>query len=319
MVRRRNVVLVLKIVAVGVASAIVIVCIVGWFWLRNPDRFLPKVIAEAQQRTGLQIEIKHLEIRYIPLSIRVYGLEVKDPKPFPPGDFLTVPMLEATVKWTPLLHREIVIGSLVLNQPTIDFINDPDGLWNFQNPAQPKNQPQRLSMGSIATLHVKNGVLLGSNLIDPSDKPGPIILDLRGLNGDLKQISFRPPRHSTDTLQAIQGDLTATNAAFGSIHTTDLKSQIRILPLELIFKNFEAKTYRGKASGDLIFNFQSKNTTFKTDLQVSGVGMPYLLAEFENGPPKITGMMKGKLNAAGAIEHTSTPLAGMYGKGDITV
>ncbi|MGH9617090.1 MAG: AsmA-like C-terminal region-containing protein, partial [Acidobacteriaceae bacterium] len=47
--------------------------------------------------------------------------------------------------------------------------------------------------------------------------------------------------------------------------------------------------------------------------------MPYLLAEFENGPPKITGMMKGKLNAAGAIEHTSTPLAGMYGTGDITV
>jgi uncharacterized protein involved in outer membrane biogenesis len=141
---------------------------------------------------------------------------------------------------------------------------------------------------------------------------------LEGLSGDLKQIEFHPAGHP-GSLKEIQGSLTAAKAGFGSIHTTDLRSQVRILPLELIFKDFETKTYRGKANGDLIFNFQSKNTTFKTKLQVSGIGMPYLLAEFENGPPKISGMMQGNLEAAGTIEHTATPLAGMYGSGDITV
>lgn len=308
----------LKLVLIVLASAIIVACAWGWYWFHNPDRFLPGAIADAEKKTGLQIEVKHVEIRYLPLSVRVYGLEVKNPKPFPRGDFLNVPELEATVEWMPLFHRKIVIRSLVLNQPTIDFISDSDGLWNFQNPAGPKDQPERFSMGSISTLQVKNGVLLGSNLIEPSDRPGPIILELRGLSGDLKQIQFHPPGHPAP-LQTIQGNLTASTAGFGSIHTKDLRSQVQILPKRLTFENFETTTYRGQASGDFSFYFGGKNTTFQTKLQVSGVGMPYLLAEFEQGPPKMTGMMQAKLNVAGEIEHTSNPLGNMYGTGTITV
>ncbi|MHB1857987.1 MAG: AsmA family protein, partial [Acidobacteriaceae bacterium] len=164
----------LKVVLLVLVGAIVVLGAVGAYWLRNPDRFLPRVIADLQKKTGLQVEIKHVELRFLPLSVRVYGLEVKNPKPFPAGDFLSVPNLEAAVEWTPLLHGKIVVRSLVLDRPTIDFISDPDGLWNFQNPTGPKNQPEHFSMGSISALEVKNGVLLGSNLIDPSDRPGPV-------------------------------------------------------------------------------------------------------------------------------------------------
>ena len=237
----------LKIALVVLAGAIVVACAVGWYWLHNPDRYLPMAMAEARKRTGLQIAVRHVEIRYFPLWVRVYGLEIKNPKPFPAGDFLKVPMLQASVEWTPLLlQRRIVIRSLVLNQPVIDFISDPDGLWNFQNPAGPKEQPKRFSTGSIGNLEVKNGVLLGSNLIDPSDKQGPTILDLRDLCGELKQIDFHPQGKAAP-LTAIEGHLTAATAGFGAIHTKGLRSDVQILPLELIFKNFETKTYRGKA------------------------------------------------------------------------
>lgn len=308
----------LKIVLLVLVGAIVVLCAVGAFWLRNPDRFLPRVIADVQKKTGLQVEIKHVELRVLPLSVRVYGLEVKNPKPFPAGDFLNVPNLEAAVEWTPLLHGKIVVRTLVLHQPTIDCISDPDGLWNFQNPAGPKNQPERFSMGSISTLEVKNGVLLGSNLIDPSDRPGPVVLELRGVSGDLKQIEFHAPGHPAPP-QTIQGNLTAATAAFGSIRMKDLRSDVEIMPKQLTFKNFETKTYRGKASGDLSFDFGAKNTTFQTRVQVSGIGMPYLLAEFDQGPAKMAGMMQGKLDVAGEIAHTSNPLGEMHGTGHITV
>jgi uncharacterized protein involved in outer membrane biogenesis len=291
----------------------------AWYWLHNPDRYLSMAIANAERRTGLQIAVQHVDIRYFPLWVRVYGLEIKNPKPFPAGDFLKVPMLEASVKWTPLLfQKKIVVRSLVLHQPAIDFISDPDGLWNFQNPAGPKNQSTHFSTGSIANLEVQNGVLLGSNLIDPSDKPGPVILELRNVCGDLKQIQFHPHRQGAP-LKAIEGQLTASNAGFGSIHTRDLRSDVRILPLELVFKNFEAKTYRGEAKGDFSFNFQGKKTTFHAKMQVTGVGMPYLLAEFANGPPKMTGMLEATLDVGGEIAHTSNPLGDIDGTGDLMV
>ncbi len=309
----------LKIAFFIFAGAVVVAFAAAWYWLHNPDRYLPMAIANAEKRTGLQIAARHVDVRYFPLSVRVYGLEIKNPKPFPAGDFLKVPMLEASVEWTPLLsQRKIVIRSLVLHQPAIDFISDPDGLWNFQNPAEPKNQHSHFSTSSIENLKVENGVLLGSNLIDPSDKPGPVILELRNVSGELKQIQFNP-RGKGAPLKAIQGQLTASNAGFGSIHTRDLRSDVRILPLELVFKNFSAKTYRGKANGDFSFNFQGKKTTFHAKMQVTGVGMPYLLAEFDTGPPKMTGLLEAKLDVGGEIAHSSSPLGDMYGSGTLMV
>ena len=309
----------LKIAFVTLAGIIIVGLSVAWYWLRDPGRYVPRAIATAEKRTGLQMTVGRVDIRYFPLRVRVYGLEIKNPKPFPAGDFLKIPRLEASVEWTPLIFQQkIVIRSLVLHQPAIVFISDPDGLWNFQNPAGPRNQPSHFSTGSIANLQVQNGVLMGSNLIEPNDKPGPIVLELRNVCGDLKQIQFHPHGQGAP-LKAIQGQLTASNAGFGSIHTKDLRSDVRILPRALDFKNFEATTYRGKAKGDFRFIFLPKKTTFQVKMQVTGVGMPYLLAEFENGPAKMTGMMEAKLDVGGEIAHSASPLGDMYGTGTLMV
>jgi uncharacterized protein involved in outer membrane biogenesis len=301
----------IKIALIIFAGVVVVTIAAAWYWLHNPDRYLPMALANAEKRTGLQITARHLEIRYFPLRVRVYDLEVKNPKPFPAGDFLKVPMLEASVEWTPLLsQRKIVIRSLVLHQPAVDFISDPDGLWNFQNPDGPKDQHARFSTGSIAKLEVQNGVLMGSVLTEPLDRPGPVILELRNVNGDLNQIQFHPHGQGAP-LQVIQGQLTASNAGFGSIHTKDLRSDVQIQPLKLIFKNFKAKTYRGEAKGDFGFNFQEKKTTFHVKMHVTGVGMPYLLAEFENGPAKMTGMLEASLDVGGVIAYSANPLDDM--------
>lgn len=291
----------------------------GWYALRNPDRFIPQITAYVQQQTGLEAHIRHIEIHLFPaLLVRAYDVEIENPRPFPSGDFLHVPRLDVTIARIPLLRGQIAIPSLVLYKPAIHFISDPDGLWNGQDPSGPKGTPARFSMGAISSLQIEDGVLLGSNLINPTDAPGPIVLELGNFSAQLHVVRAHPPS-APGASEPIAGSLTAATARFGSIRTKNLRSQLGITSERLTFKNFATKTYHGQASGDFVLDFGGKNTRFETSLRVNGIGVPYLLAEFQNGAPKMTGMMQAELSLVGAITHTSHPLAGIQGTGHVTI
>ncbi len=311
----------LKIVLGVVVSAIVVLAAAAAYMVHRADLYLPEMIAYVQKKTGKQIEIRHVTVELFPLAVRLYDVGIKNPKPFPPGYFLKAPTIDATIYLGPLLHRKISIKSLVLDKPVIDFISDPDGLWNFQNPVasnKPVQKSPRLSMGPISRLQINGGVLLGSALIDPSDRPGPVILEVRNFRAQVQQINFDAFK-DPDASATVAGSLQADTARFGDVNLKNLRSQLQVEPLRLTFKGFRAKTYRGQASGDFTFNFAGSKTKFNTDLQVSGVGVAYLLKEFQNGPPKMTGMMQADLKLAGEVEHTSNPLAGVNGGGRFTI
>ena len=159
---RRSIALVLvvsAVVLIGAAAALV---------FTNPDRYRPEVIAYLQNKTGKQIQISRIGISLSPtLSIRLYDFGVKNPTPFPPGYFLTARTIDVAIDGGALLHRQIVIKSVVLNDPVIDVISDPDGLWNFENAAilkssgQSDREPPPFSLGVISTVEIKGGRLSG--------------------------------------------------------------------------------------------------------------------------------------------------------------
>lgn len=302
-------------VAIGVLIALIAAAI---YAVHDPDRYLPRVIAYAQQKSGLQIEIRHVAVHWTPLSIRLFDVGIRNPKPFPVGYFLKAPEVDATLAWGPLLHRQIVIRALTVKKPVVDLISDPDGLWNFQNPATPKSQPARFSLGTISNLQIENGTLLASSLIDPSDKPGPVVLRVEDFSGGIKRLDLKQWKGPSGPAP-IAGTLHADKAQFGDIRLTNVKSGIEILPAQFTFHDFKAKTYRGEASGNFTFNFSKTKTRFDTDLKVSGVGINYLLKEFQSGTPAMTGMMQAQFKLAGTIEHTANPLAGIRGTGHFTI
>jgi hypothetical protein len=45
---------------------------------------------------------------------------------------------DAVLDFWALLHRKVVIRSLVLEDPEVNLVSDPDGPWNFEN-SEPKN------------------------------------------------------------------------------------------------------------------------------------------------------------------------------------
>jgi len=290
--------------------------------LRNPDRFIPQITASFEKSTGKQLEIKHLEVHlFPPLTVRAYGVEIKNPKPFPGGDLLNIPSLDAAINVGSLIGGRVRIRSLVLYSPTANVISDPDGLWNFQNPGQQNqygSEAVRFSMRSISKLQIHNGVFLGSVLIEPNDKPGPVLLELRNISTGIQEVNFDQFENSPDSAQVI-GKLTAERARFGAVHMRDLDSELEITPTQMTFKNLHAKTYRGNANGNFSFNYAGKATKFETNLKVSGVGMDYLLREFESGSPRISGMMQAQLSLGGNIVHTTNPLEDLSGGGTFAV
>lgn len=267
----------------------------------------------------MPVAIQHMDVALFPsVTLRFYHTEIKNPHPFPAGDFLQAPQIIVTLAPWKLLHKKIMVKSLVLEHPVFNFISDPDGLWNFQNPGSNQQSLLPSTDGTISKIQMKDGQLLGSALIEPDDLPGPIVLHVQNFNAQFGKIDLNAYSKS-DSSRPIRGKMQASEAVFGKIHLRNVRCGLEILPSQFTFKDFNAKTYRGHAHGDFIFNFAKKQTEFDTHLQISGVGVAYVLSEFENGPAKMTGMMEAKMHLNGIVEYTANPLAGIQGTGHVVI
>ena len=119
--------------------------------LIDVNRYRGQIISYLQQKTGKQVELGPLALTFFPLSIRVDGFGVKNSPLFPQGYIVQVARIDAGLDAAALLHRQVVIKSLVLDTPVIHLISDPDGPWNFENP-QAKSSQNVFPLGPIANL-----------------------------------------------------------------------------------------------------------------------------------------------------------------------
>jgi uncharacterized protein involved in outer membrane biogenesis len=314
-IRRKTIV----VVTVKVAAAIISVALLLSV-LVNPDRYRPQVISYLEAKTGKQIEIAHIGVNWIPLSMRLDNFGARNPKPFPSGYFLKVTRIYAAIDAAALLHRRIVIKSMVLHDPIINVISDPDGLWNFENPPSETSQERApiFALGLISRVEITGGQLFASNLIDPSDRPGPVVFEAHNLSATLEQVDFDAFIGPVSSVIS-QGDMKVDSLRFGSIAATNVTCKLRLQARQVFFSDVTAKMYGGRATGDLSFTLSGKNPSFKADARIRGIDMDHLLAAFRNARGKMTGIMEGDMRLAGEIEHTLRPLARMHGTGHVTV
>jgi hypothetical protein len=199
-------------------------------------------------------------------------------------------------------------------------ISDPDGLWNFENSASKTSQERTpiFAFGVIPRVEIVGGQLFASSLIDPSDRPGPVVFEAHNLAATLEQVDFDAFIGQTSSVVA-QGTMKADTLRFGSITATNVNSRLRLQTRQVFFSDARAETYGGNATGEIFFNLSGKNPSFKADARISRIDMEHLLAAFRNVRGKMTGTMEGELKLAGEIEHTLSPMAGMQGTGQVTV
>src|SRR6185437_8004926 len=199
-------------------------------------------------------------------------------------------------------------------------ISDPDGLWNFENPPSTTSRERApiFALGVISRVEITGGQLLTSNLVDPSDRPGPVVFEAHNLAATLEHIDFDAFIDPASSVVS-QGDMKVESLRFGSIEVTNINCKLRLHAREVFFSNVRAIMYGGSATGNLSFALSGKNPSYKTDAHMRGIDMGHLLAAFRSARGKMTGTMEGDLRLAGEIEHTLHPLARMHGTGHVTV
>jgi len=306
-----------SLIIIGIAALLLLAVIFVGPALVRVDRYRPQVISFLQEKTGKQVEIGRLTLTFFPLSIHIDDFGVKNPPIFPRGYVVQVARIDAELSLGALLHRQVVIKSLVLKDPILNMTSDPDGPWNFENPQAQASQ-NTFPLGLISRVQIERGQLIASNLL-PSDAAGPVFFEAHEVFCDLEQVNLmgiiNPSSSSTDG----QGTVKAGLMHFGSVEAKNMESKLRLEARHVYFTEVKAQVYGGNAAGDLTFDLLGKNVKFKTDVRLKGISVAQLLAAFPSGCGKMTGKMEGDVKLAGEIEHTLRPLAGIHGAGHVTV
>jgi uncharacterized protein involved in outer membrane biogenesis len=157
-----------KIGLIAVGCTAIFVAALTLF-LRGPldaDRYRSNLVSYIERQTGKPVEIGHLTLTLFPLSIHAENFGMKNPPPFPPGYIVRVARMDAQLDAGALLHRQLVINSLVLDHPSVNLISDPDGPWNFSNPHAAPGE-HSFVLGEIAQVEIQRGQLVASNLLPP--------------------------------------------------------------------------------------------------------------------------------------------------------
>ena len=311
-IRRKTV-----LIAIGVAAILLLALIFVVPALIKLDRYRPQVISYLQEKTGKQVEIGRLALSFFPVAIHIDHFGIKNPPIFPSGYIVQVARIDAELSVVALLHRQVVIKSLVLQDLVLNMTSDPDGPWNFENP-QAKASQSTFPLGAISRVQIRRGQLIASNLL-PSDAAGPIFFEAHDISCDLEQVNLVGIINPTSSSIDGQGSLKADHLRFGSVEVKNLESKLRLESRHISFEDVKAEVYGGHATGDLVFDLSGKNASFKTNARLSGISVAQLLAAFPNGGGKMTGKMEGDVKLAGEIEHSLRPLAGIHGAGHVTV
>jgi uncharacterized protein involved in outer membrane biogenesis len=311
-VRRRT-----SLIVVGIAALVLLAFIFVVPAFIRVDRYRPQVISYLQEKTGKQVEIGRLALTFLPVSIHIDHFGVKNPPIFPRGYVVEVARIDAELSVGALLHRQVVIKSLVLEEPVLNMTSDPDGPWNFENP-QAKVSQNTFPLGVISRVQIKRGQLVASNLL-PSDAAGPIFFEAQEIYCDLEQVNLVGIINPSSSSMDGHGNLKAGLLRFGSVEMRNLESKFALESRHVSFQDVKAEVYGGSAVGDLVFDLSGKNASFKAKARFDGINVAQLLAAFPNGGGRMTGKMEGDVKLVGEIEHTPRPLAGIHGGGRITV
>jgi uncharacterized protein involved in outer membrane biogenesis len=306
-----------SLIVIGITAVLLLALIFVLPALVNVDRYRPRVISYLQQKTGKQVEIGRLALTFFPLAIHIDHFGVKNPPIFPAGYIVQVARTDAELSVRALLHRQVVVKSLVFDGLVLNMTSDPDGPWNFENP-ESKASDETFPLGVISRVQIKRGQVIASNLL-PSDAAGPVFFEAHEVSCDLEQVNLMGIINPTSSSMDGQGSVKAGLLRFGTVEARNLESKLRLESRHVFFTDVKAEIYSGNATGELSFHLAGKNTSFKTEARFKGINVAQLLAAFPSGGGRMTGKMEGNLKLAGEIEHSSRPLAGIHGAGHVTV
>ena len=149
---------------------------------------------------------------------------------------------------------------------------------------------------------------------------GPVFFEAHEIYSNLEDVNLIGIISlSSSSASDGRGTVRASHLSFGTVDTENLGAGLQLEPRKAFFTDIKADVFGGSAMGDLSFDLSGTKTAFRTQVHFTGLRMEQLLSAFENGRGKMTGKMEGDVTLSGLVEPTLRPLAGLRGKGHLTI
>ncbi|HUZ45840.1 MAG TPA: AsmA family protein [Terriglobia bacterium] len=341
------------LIVASVVAVLAVLCLWIVPGLVDVNRYRPQVEALLEQKTGKPAHIGHLALTVFPhLAIEVDNFVMGNPAGFPSGDFINTRRVYAVLDARALWNRKIVIQSLVVKDPAIHLLSAPGGRWNFENPPSPgpgaaapsKPQAAMFSLGTISTINLDGGLVTIANLL-PSGAAGPSYFEVHGISCRFQDVNLsaatasgapaamigKPPLMSligsptivnaaeTAPQPIAHGIFTADTLRFGAIQASSVHSQVWVLPQKAYLDQLTLNLAGGSLKGKANFDFSGQNLGYKIRTIFSNIDVAQLAQAFPNARGKMTGTLQGDLDVEGQAVHTSDPLSGLEGTGQVTI
>ena len=336
------------IVAVVVLGVLALLCVLVVPMLVDVNRYRPEVAAYLERTTGKPARIGRLRLTLFPdLAIEVDDFALGNPEGFPPGDFFKTKRIYALLEWGPLWDWKVVIRSLIVENPDIHMLSNTSGQWNFENSPQQESEKSDLaasgqggfSLGTISKIEINHGTVTIANLL-PSGAPGPTFFDGQGLSCQLQDVNLnaltaptqagslaskRPAsgrivsaRDNTAPPVA-RGSFHADLLRFGAIEASSVNSNLQVFPKQAYLDDLSLKVAGGTLKGQAASDFSHQDLLYSIQTTFQKIDLAQLLNAFPAARGKMTGTMEGNLDLDGEAAHSSDPLSGLRGTGQVTV
>src|SRR5580704_8981469 len=131
----------------AIAIVVIVVIVVGAMLLLphvvDVNQYRGQIQTELQKRLNRPVQLGEMSLSVIPLAVRVNQVTIgDDPNFHSNAPFAQVGELDISVKFFPLLAKNIEIDSLELKRPKIELIRNAAGVWNFSTLGSNSTAPQ---------------------------------------------------------------------------------------------------------------------------------------------------------------------------------
>ncbi|GGY18051.1 hypothetical protein GCM10008098_07390 [Rhodanobacter panaciterrae] len=157
------------LIGIVVVVLMVVVLGVGALLLVDVNHFRPQIQTTLSKALGREVTLGKLHVAVWEGSLDADDIHIGDDPAFGTQPFISAHSLELGVRlWPLLLHRELQITSLTLDQPSVSLSQNRDGNWNFATfggrgaaaptpAATPANTPSQPLAFSVDQLRIKDG------------------------------------------------------------------------------------------------------------------------------------------------------------------
>jgi uncharacterized protein involved in outer membrane biogenesis len=125
-------------IIIGIIIAIVIGILLVAPLFINVNQYRPQIQSELQQKLGRKVTLGNLHLRLLTPRVRVDNVIVSEDPRFSSGrPFAQAQELDVSIALLPLITGNVQVKSLTLQQPDIELVRNPQGVWNFSTIGQP--------------------------------------------------------------------------------------------------------------------------------------------------------------------------------------